>query len=422
MRILRKWKVFLVAVMIAIVLIQWVIPAALLKLSHPEAYSKGKASNELSHYIDTYEQSRSRFLSYPERLKNSWEQVRHESYEVGSTKLNMDVLWADANNNKENLIVLTSGVHGIEAHMGSAMIDLFQAEYLSQLDPQTTGVIYIHAINPWGMKHFRRYNENNVDLNRNFIPDWDSFSLNTNKDYTDLRRFFEKDSPLRNSTLHEIGFFGSLGKEVIASGTGKIEKALLTGQYSSPEGVYYGGSSDEPSTVIVKKIYEEILKSDYPNIVHIDLHTGYGPKYQMSIFASSSETMKEAEAEKEFDYPLVFTPDSDEYYVTSGDNTEYMYWLQKEKHPGKKVYSTTFEFGTMGTSTMASIQSLKNTIDENRLFQDGTNNKTTGKIIKNRYLQMFYPSEEKWRVKAAKDFRQALEGVLKNRGVPLRET
>jgi len=30
-------------------------------------------------------------------------------------------------------------------------------------------IVFVHALNPYGMKMWRRVNENNVDLNRNFI-------------------------------------------------------------------------------------------------------------------------------------------------------------------------------------------------------------------------------------------------------------
>ncbi|MDP4162662.1 MAG: M14 family metallopeptidase [Bacillota bacterium] len=409
------WKKLLLLIILFFVTIEWIVPGILLQISQTGNDSQSKDA----HYVKTYEQSRHRFLSYEAELKTHWKSVRHISNTIGKTNLSTDVLWADANQKKKNLVILTSGIHGIEGYVGSAMIDLFQKELASRLNPETTGIVYVHAVNPWGMKNFRRYNENNVDLNRNFIPDWNTFSLNSNRNYTELRSFFDSSTPMGNSTLHELGFLGSLAQVAATSGTGKIEKALLTGQYNDSKGVYYGGKKDEASTVFMKNLYEQVVGSDYQNIVHIDLHTGYGPKYQMSIFASSSEKMKQAEAEKAFNYPNVLMPDSKDFYVTSGDNTEYMYWLKKQQHVDKKIYSTTFEFGTMGNDTLSSIQSLKNTIDENRIFWNGSTSSTTKKIVQNRYLQMFYPTESKWRTKAEKDFRQAIKGILENRGVPL---
>jgi hypothetical protein len=216
---------------------------------------------------------------------------------------------------------------------------------------------------------------------------------------------------------HEVAFFGDLIGEMIRHGAGTISEALLLGQYENPQGVYYGGAKAEPSTQILQHIYEEALNSGYAHIVHVDLHTGYGPRNQMSIFSASKETMTEERAKKAFQYPLVLTPSSKDYYATSGDNTEYFYTLKQRLQARVDLYSTTFEFGTMGVDTWGSVRSLRNTIDENRFYLHGSTSLTTEEIIHNRYKEMFYPSDAEWRLKAIGDFRQAMSGVLKYKGM-----
>ena len=412
----RNIILFLSLIVICLICIQWVVPAILLNHSKPND-GMAKEIEELSYYIDSYDESLKRFSLYEGQLKKMWKDVEYEKLPVGDTGLTLDIIRADASEKKDNLLILTAGVHGVEGYAGSAMLDVVVQEFSKKMNPDHTGVILIHAGNPWGMKNFRRYNEDNVDLNRNFIYDWDSFDLTMNKDYQELNTFFEKASPIGNSTLHELGFLGSLATEAVQSGTDKITDALLNGQYTEKTGVYYGGTEDASSTKLLKQQYRKALESEYDNIVHIDLHTGYGPRDQMSIFSSVHEKMKQKQAEEAFQYPLVITPESDEFYATSGDNTEYFNMLQKEIAPNKHLYSTTFEFGTLGMDTVASIKSLKNTIDENRLYQNGTNHENTEEIIKNRYREMFYPTDPEWRIKAVKDFRQGLSGVLINREV-----
>lgn len=370
------------------------------------------------YFVNTYDASRTRFLSYVPTLKKYWNDVTLTSIPIDKKDgLFIDVIQANATTNQNDLIVFTSGIHGIEGYGGSAMIDVFIHEYINQLDTTNTGIMLVHAINPWGMKYYRRYNENNVDLNRNFLYDWSSFDLNANPSYDELTGFFQKDRKVGNMTFNEITFYSKLIYHLLVNGSDTIETALLSGQYNYPEGVYFGGTEDQPSTVQMKKVINNIFNSDYNNIVHIDLHTGYGPRYQMSIFSSISETMTEAEARDTFQYPQVFTPDSDEFYVTTGDITDYFYKLQQHEYPNKNVYSTTFEFGTLGDSLISSIKSLKDTIDENQLFWNGSTNHISKQIIENRYMKMFYPSEVKWRTKAVQDFKQALVGVLNYRHV-----
>ena len=97
---------------------------------------------------------------------------------------------------RENLnIVHSSGVHGIEGFLGSAIQIRFLHELLlaqrnigcmhsvndtsappsaTEATPSNSGnkvrkILLIHSVNPYGMRHHRRTNENNVDLNRNVL-------------------------------------------------------------------------------------------------------------------------------------------------------------------------------------------------------------------------------------------------------------
>lgn len=414
----RTWIGLISVLITAAAAVEWLIPQILLHATAPVAAVQTSTEKELAYFPNEYVESRDRFLAYVPKLKNSWRDVKQQSHAIDEKAgLYIDVIQADANSSKENLVLLTSGVHGIEGYVGSAMMEALVREFLPKLNQDNTGIMLVHAVNPWGMQHKRRYNEHNVDLNRNFISDWKTFDRHSNQSYEQLAQFMQPDNEVGNIALHETGFYTRLLYNVTAEGSSTLKTALVSGQYTHPQGVYYGGSQDEPSTVFMKQTFHEIMKSGYKNIVHVDLHTGYGPRYQMSIFTSASETMTEAEATAAFNYPLVLTPSSKDFYATSGDMTEYFYQLQTKQFPDKKLYSTTFEFGTLGTDLLGSIQSLKYTIDENRLYWNGSSSAATEQIIKNRSLSMFYPSEEHWRLKAVADFRQALTGLLKNRNV-----
>ena len=64
--------------------------------------------------------------------------------------------------------MLISGTHGVEGFAGSALqVGLLDEGIQNELSPESA-VLMIHAINPYGMAHLRRFNEDNVDLNRNF--------------------------------------------------------------------------------------------------------------------------------------------------------------------------------------------------------------------------------------------------------------
>ena len=326
--------------------------------------------------------------------------------------LYIDTFYLPALQEQRNLIVLTTGVHGIEGYIGSVMLDVFFGEVYPTLDANDTGILVIANVNPYGMKYMRRYNENNVDLNRNFILDWESHDLSSNEKYPKVDRFLGPTGKIGNALWHEAGFYLSLGKTAITEGADTISDALLTGQYEYPQGVYYGGTGDEASTVYLKDVFSRCLESGYENIVHIDIHSGYGPRYNMVIFNSVYETMTEAESQAAFNYAPIIAYDSESFYATTGDTTDFFYRLADSTGSEKGLFSTCFEFGTIGDSFFDTILSLKYTVDENRNHWYPTANKTSAEIVRQNYLELFYPTETKWREKAVEDFTNATLGVL----------
>lgn len=364
--------------------------------------------------------------AYSESFFNSYEDIRTHLQELtadlgveisshaidADDGLYIDSFYLPSTREKTNLVVLTTGVHGIEGYIGSVMLDVFFREVYPTLDDANTGVLVVANVNPYGMKYFRRYNENNVDLNRNFILDWETFDLSSNKEYPKVDTFLGPTGKIGNALWHEAGFYLNLGKTAVTDGAGTISDALLTGQYQYPQGVYYGGTGDEASTVYLKDVFSQCLDSPYENIVHIDIHSGYGPRYNMVIFNSVFETMNEAESQAAFGYDHIIAYDSESFYATTGDTTDFFYRLAQQKQRETDLFSTCFEFGTIGDAFFDTILSLKYTVDENRNHWYPTDNPTSARIIHENYMELFYPTETAWREKTVEDFKTATLGVL----------
>lgn len=102
----------------------------------------------------------------------------------------------------------------------------------------------------------------------------------------------------------------------------------------------------------------------------------------MVIFNSVYETMTEAETKKAFGYDYVISHDSESFYATTGDTTDFFYRLAEKKKTDNELFSTCFEFGTIGDSFIDSIFSLKYTVDENRQHWYPTDNKTSEGVLK----------------------------------------
>ena len=412
---LRKGLIITLSVILAVlVLLTAVGPYLVLSGARQPEVEDNYAYSEV--FYNSYDEIRAHLKDRVQLLKDDGVTVEVSEYAVDeSDGLYIDNIYLPSLKTKENLVVLTTGVHGIEGYIGSVMLDVFFDEIYPTLDSESTGVLVVANVNPYGMKYMRRYNENNVDLNRNFILDWDSFDLSSNKDYPEVKEFLQPEGKIGNALWHEAGFYLNLAKEALTKGADKVSDALLTGQYEYPEGVYYGGNGDEKSTAYLKGVFNDCLDGEYGNIVHIDIHSGYGPRYNMVIFNSVYETMTEAETKKAFGYDYVISHDSESFYATTGDTTDYFYRLAESKGTDKDLFSTCFEFGTIGDSFIESILSLKYTVDENRQHWYPTENKVSAEVVRENYNELFYPTETQWREKTVADFKAAAEGVINAR-------
>lgn len=411
---MRKKLIVIGSVILAIVLLcTFIGPYIILAVDKQEEVAAEYNYSEV--FFDEYDDVRDHLLDTIDELKQDGHNVQLSSYAIDEKDgLYIDSVYIPATEKQTNLIVITTGVHGIEGYIGSVMLDVFWEEiYASEINQANTGVLVVANVNPYGMKYHRRYNENNVDLNRNFIIDWNTFDVTVNKDYPKVNTFLGPKESIGNIVGHELSFYGSLVKEVIEDGADVISNALLGGQYEAPEGVYYGGNGDEASTKYLKDVFQQTLESEYENVVHIDVHSGYGPRYNMVIFNSVFETMNEAESVALFGYDNIIAHDSEAFYPTTGDTTDFYYRLHEKLDSDTALFSTCFEFGTIGDSFLDSIISMKYTIEENQNHWYPSNNTTTNEIIKERYQELFYPTEKKWREKTIEDFTTACKGVLK---------
>lgn len=409
----KKALIAVFGVILAIVVLLTAVgPAMVLKGARQPEVEEGYAYSE--YFYNSYDEIRAHLKERVNQLKSENITVEVSEYAVDEADgLYIDNIYLPTSKENKNLVVLTTGVHGMEGYIGSVMLDVFFEDLYPTLDTESTGVLVVANVNPYGMKYMRRYNENNVDLNRNFILDWGSFDLSSNKDYPEVKEFLQPEGKIGNALWHEVGFYLNLAKEALTKGADKVSDALLTGQYEYPEGVYYGGKGDEKSTAYLKGVFEECIDGEYENIVHIDIHSGYGPRYNMVIFNSVYETMTEAQTKEAFGYDYVISHDSKSFYATTGDTTDFFYRLAESKNTDKELFSTCFEFGTIGDSFMDSILSLKYTVDENRQHWYPTENKTTSEVVRENYYELFYPTETQWREKTVADFKLATEGVLR---------
>lgn len=357
----------------------------------------------------TYESSREKFRALLNTISDRWPGSRLLSHfiEAGSD-LTIDVISANPTNEKQKLLILTTGLHGIEGYVGSGILQLFIQEYLPRLDPGNTGLLLVHPINPYGMKYRTRINKNGIDLNRNFEEDFRALKL-LNSHYESLKNLINPGRPLRHPFYEKIFFTWNVLKS-LPKGSRHIRETALMGQYRVDNGMYFGGFEPQEETKFIQGILSSAIKQ-YNHTVLLDIHTGYGPRRQMTLVNPPSEKMTANETATRFKVPLVVGVNPDEFYTIHGDMIEYFRKMVLSEYPEKKIYAGSFEFGTYGDSLLEGIHSLRTTVFENTLRWHGGSD-TARDWMKREYNELFLPSDPEWWQKAQADARCAFEGIL----------
>lgn len=161
------------------------------------------------------------------------------------------------------VVVVLSGVHGVEGLAGSAV----QAHWLPKVPPGLAAV-FVHAVNPWGFSFQTRCDADNVDLNRNLIDDF--AALPPNRGYAALHPILLAPA-WRPAVL--AGQDAALEAFAAAHGAQALTDALIGGQYEFADGLNYGGRRMAWPVTALRELLRD-LGARHDAVVLLDLHTG----------------------------------------------------------------------------------------------------------------------------------------------------
>ncbi len=362
-------------------------------------------------FSDTYDESRQKFIDALPVIQTKFPNAVHHAHALANDP-SVSIDWITAEPaQKQKLFILTTGQHGIEGYTGTAIQQLFIRDYLPRFDSKTTGLLLVHAINPWGMKYRRKVNGGNVDLNRNFNMHPAEFDPKSNPAARKLEKLVYPRSPANAGWFNRWWFFMRVLWNVMRIGQKDFMAGSLMGQYCYPDGMFYGGAEPQEETRLMMELYQSTLQT-YPQVLHLDMHTGYGPRYQMSLVNSTREPASSAELSARFNYPLVQKTDADEFYSIHGDMIDYMHRLKAQNQHIKRFYSSSFEFGTYGGSILAGIRSLRTMVFEMQARRFGVQSEASKKWIEKQFDELYDVREPRWVEKAIADARQAFDGIF----------
>jgi Protein of unknown function (DUF2817) len=221
-------------------------------------------------FSDSYAEAREKFLATAREAGAVMNSFALGIRGPDGGELATDVAWLGAAD-AARVLVTISGVHGVEGFFGSAT----QIEWLRRAKatplPRDTAVAHVHAINPYGFAYLRRTNEENIDINRNWI-NFDQ-ALPKNALYEELSAdLCPADWSAETQAATGLRLNAWIGRHSFAV----FQQAVSGGQWLHPQGLFFGGVAPSWSRKTLTHIIESKLKSA-ARVCVIDFHTGLGP-------------------------------------------------------------------------------------------------------------------------------------------------
>jgi hypothetical protein len=333
-------------------------------------------------FSSDYATARQRFRHAASHL--GWQLEAHPIGAVGpgGEELAFDVGYSPGGD-PERVLVISSGVHGVEGFFGSA-VQVALLEQWAFSTPPPTKCVFLHGLNPSGFAWFRRFDENNVDPNRNFLLPGERFE-GAPEGYARLDAFL---NPRRPPSWWEPFTLKALWL-IARHGMPALRQAVAGGQYSYPRGLFFGGAG--PSRM------QQLLGENLPRwlwgskcVVHLDFHTGLGRRGACKLL---------------IDYPLNerrrgwltdwFGADSFEACDSSGIAYDarggFGRWCVSRGLAPDYLFACA-EFGTYGP-----IQVLAGLRAENQAHHWGIPSAASTVRAKERLKELFCPAADAWR-------------------------
>lgn len=200
-----------------------------------------------------------------------------------------------------------SGTHGVEAHAGSAVQLALLERWRASGPPEGVRVVLVHALNPFGFKFGRRWNEDGIDLNRNCLPEeafpgaFAELAETGGRGAGIYRKFsgaFNWDAAWR-PLVDDVTLWSRFARTLALNSFVDAKRAIVSGQYFDPQGLYFGGQRLASSYRVLLELLRAECASASASAV-VDVHTGLGPSgvdsLMTSVDASDAVAAERAEA------------------------------------------------------------------------------------------------------------------------------
>ena len=286
----------------------------------------------------------------------------------------------------EQVLILSSGLHGVEGHFGSAVQLALMERWRQSKPPPGVRCVLIHALNPYGYAWSRRCDAENIDPNRNFLPAGAPFA-GSPEHYAEVDPWL---NPMRPPTRWDL-FYPRALWAIARHGRPALERTLVVGQHDFPKGLFFGGHGPSRTQLIVREHLRSWI-GGANNVVHLDLHTGLGPSGMCQLLVDYPLSLAEREQLTKH-----FGPDA--YRETGARGGVYQAagsfgpWCVRERYAPHYLFAFA-EFGTYGG--LAVIAGLRRENQAHHWSRPGDPATTRAGM---RLRELFCPRSGAWRAR-----------------------
>jgi hypothetical protein len=300
----------------------------------------------------------------------------------GGEELAIDVGYSPSGD-PDKVLVVSSGVHGVEGFFGSA-VQIALLKHWATGSLPSMRCLFLHGLNPFGFARLRRFDENNVDPNRNFLLAGERYE-GLPAGYAELNELL---NPRRPPSRWEPFTLKALWT-IVRHGMPALRQAIASGQYEFPKGLFFGGTGPSRTQQLLAENLKRWLRgSQY--VVHLDFHTGLGPKGTCKLLIDYPLT--EAQRTQLTDWFGVRTWEAcDSSTIAYDARGGFGRWCASRNLAPAYLFACA-EFGTYNP-----IQIIAGLRAENQAHHWGTPLAASTLRAKQRLKELFCPSARTWR-------------------------
>jgi hypothetical protein len=282
------------------------------------------------------------------------------------------------------LVVVSSGLHGVEGFLGSAIqAAILEGDPDAWRLPPGSGLILLHALDPFGFDQIRRVDVSNVDLNRNFLFEGEAFA-GCSPTYSEIDWLL---NPKRTPMRIDLFKLESL-PTLLRYGEEALRRAIAGGQYEFPLGLFFGGHDRSPTRLLLEAEMPRWIGSA-EQVIQLDFHTGLGPWGNLALLLEE-----------------IVTPDRYRWLSDRFGEARVEWWGDGIAYPTRGGLGawcqTAFadrtydflcaEFGTYsGSRVLAALRA------ENQAHHWGQADSASTRRAKRKLLEAFTPADPAWR-------------------------